>query len=96
MEEEKTCVRCGKPISNGDVYHDMAVKYCDDCRADGYREKDAARHRKYRRRTKATYKLAEQRNKELEQTIRLQQEQNALLAQQNQILREQNERLMKE
>lgn len=92
----KHCVMCGELISNGDVYHDMSVKYCDNCRADAYRKKDAARHRQYRKRTRDKFKKTEELNAALRAQIEAEQERTNQLLLQIQILREQNIRLAAE
>lgn len=94
MEQEKHCIICGVHISNGDVFHDMAVKYCDGCRQDAYRRKTADRMRRYRSRNAEERQASENLLFEKDKEIRMQQERNQLLAMQNAMLREQLERMV--
>ena len=94
MDQEKYCIICGVLISNGDVFHDMAVKYCDGCRQDAYRQKTADRMKRYRARNAEERKAAENLLSEKDKEIEMNRERNRLLAMQNAMLREQLERMV--
>lgn len=94
MEQEKYCIICGVLISNGDVFHDMPVKYCDGCRLNAYRQKTADRMKRYRERNAQERQAAEKLLSEKDEALKMQQERNQLLAMQNAMLREQLERMV--
>lgn len=73
MVDMKYCEVCGILISTpeDDYYKHIRIKYCTACAADVNREKDARRHREYRRRTKKTYKLTEEKNRLLSEEVEL-------------------------